>query len=608
VIELLAFSVSGLRSLVCLESLPVRKPTIITGANDGGKSTTLLAVAFLLGAPVWVPEDSDHTNWDEAEAAQSVPPIVVEGRFAVTGADAAEFEVDEARIRRVRRAGGETAFELRSQQPVDPLLRDLEALKLNAMKELATKLGIEPDGKKNVRDSWWVPLAKHRDGQAHEEAWIPAPKEMLARLPRMMMFSSTDEPDPEGQIRVALSATYRELLDDEDLVGPVRIVENKVQVALAAKASELCEHVEARCPELSGITVRPEVTFSEGFRHVEVLAARKGGSRVPLNQSGAGRRRRINLAIWEWTGQVLANSADNDRAVVIAYDEPDTHLDYARQRELTRLIREQCERPGTRMLVATHSLNLIDRVAIEDVVHLCLDGEATRLERLLNDDHEEIQQYLVRVSDAMGLRNSVLLHERCFVGVEGPTELQALPVAFRLVTGMSMQSAGIALISGNGNDGALQVVRFLREHGRRLSFVVVDKDSTDRKIFRPEKLKGVGIDDGDIHYLGSRELEDLFTDKQWADVANREWPRTDGVKWEAGDFGGLRTASKFSLAIESVVREASFSAPQSKPGYLIALVQGLDDPADVPAQLAKVLIELAGSAAGDDAQPATVAG
>ncbi len=53
-IELDWFTVYGLKSLAKIEEIPVQRPTIITGANDGGKSTTLRAVAFLLGE--WMPD------------------------------------------------------------------------------------------------------------------------------------------------------------------------------------------------------------------------------------------------------------------------------------------------------------------------------------------------------------------------------------------------------------------------------------------------------------------------------------------------------------------------------------------------------------------------
>lgn len=55
---------------------------------------------------------------------------------------------------------------------------------------------------------------------------------------------------------------------------------------------------------------------------------------------------------------------------MFVYDEPDTHLDYSHQRRIMALIQLQSSRPNARVIVATHSLNLIDGVDISSVVHL----------------------------------------------------------------------------------------------------------------------------------------------------------------------------------------------------------------------------------------------
>jgi predicted ATP-dependent endonuclease of OLD family len=113
---------------------------------------------------------------------------------------------------------------------------------------------------------------------------------------------------------------------------------------------------------------------------------------------------------------------------IVVYDEPDTHLDYHHQRKVMKLIREQSALEHVNVLVATHSMNLIDGVDISDVVHLKLVEERTVLERLQDNEHNIIDGYLGTLSASLGLRNSVLLHERCFLAVEGETEQQAFPV------------------------------------------------------------------------------------------------------------------------------------------------------------------------------------
>ena len=44
-----AFAVRGLRSLGMISEIPVGAPTILTGANDGGKTASIFALDFLLG-------------------------------------------------------------------------------------------------------------------------------------------------------------------------------------------------------------------------------------------------------------------------------------------------------------------------------------------------------------------------------------------------------------------------------------------------------------------------------------------------------------------------------------------------------------------------------
>ena len=378
---------------------------------------------------------------------------------------------------------------------------------------------------------------------------------------------------------------FLEFLVERDLARRERLQE---------EASALCAHIEERCPELNEITVEPRVAFSESFREVEVRTSRGSVTDIPLEHSGAGRQRQVNLAIWEWVEKLLEEIPDESRGVVISYDEPDTHLDYGHQRELVNLIQAQCAREGTRMLIATHSLNLIDRVDIADVVHLRLEGDHTQVDRLLEKEHSEAQRYLADVSAAMGLRNSVLLHERCFVGVEGPTETQAFPLLFQVARGMSLPSAGIALIAGNGNEGALRFAQFLCEHKRKLAFVV-DSDSKSgesRRSFRKSKLEQIGIPADAVHYVGEQEVEDLFSDEQWIATANAYWPRDDGREWAVEDMRPVRRGSKFSQALLNYMRGGSSKAPERKSGYLVALAGTLREKEEVPKQLRDVFSKL----------------
>lgn len=264
------------------------------------------------------------------------------------------------------------------------------------------------------------------------------------------------------------------------------------------------------------------------------------------------------------------------------------------------LIHDQCNRPHVQMLVATHSMNLIDRVDIADVQHLALVEGRTSLTRLVDSSHDGIDRYLGDLASALGLQNSVLLHERCFVAVEGPTESQSLPILFRSATGMSLQAAGIALVPCNGNEGALKLARFLQKRDRQVAFVV-DKDSTSnretRKLFTVDKLRSYGFSEDQIHYVGEpTELEELFSDERWCTTANTHWPRTDSQQWEPDHVAALRTGTKFSGDLLELFKVGSATGPSSKPEMMATLATTKRDQETVPEPLQTIfetLIDLA---------------
>lgn len=585
--RLSAVTVKGLRCLADVGPIPIGNPAILTGPNDAGKSTLLLAIEFLFDNNRLL--GRDDLSRLGVEGDERAAEIVVEGTFDQDAAAAGVLDVaSPVTLRRVYR-DGQTSLEVHANVPVDVDLRDLgNHLALAELQERAERLGVESDGPRTAKASYLGPLERAAAAAPKEEAWVRATQELAAALPRIIKFASTHAPDPEQEIASSLREVYSQLLEDEDIKGPIAEVEATVQERLNTHAQALCGHIRERCQELQDVDVLPAVSFKGGFQGVQLRAGRGGDASEGLREAGAGRKRRITLAIWEWVAGLL-ETADRDGSVLIAYDEPDTHLDYLRQRQLMDLIGRQAGLDNAQVVVATHSLNLIDRVEISDVIALELAENGHSVVRTLDDGgHRAIDEHLQRVAISMGLRNSVLLHERCFVIVEGDTEMGAFPLLFRTVTGHSLQAAGIALLNGGSNDGALRVARFLNDNGRQARFVL-DEDSrtnpASRKIFKPERLRRFGIGEELVFYIGDPDhIEDLFPDAQWAAIANERWPRVDGKPWQTGDFAALREGN-FGSALEALVRPASEAAPLSKAGYVGALAEAINDADELPTQL-----------------------
>ncbi|MFC9680830.1 ATP-dependent endonuclease [Streptomyces sp. NPDC056948] len=597
------FSACGFRSLARVEDIPVSSPTILAGHNDGGKSAVLTALAFLLGSHRLTDEDRTYEQAEGAVGGRCAQTWV-EGVFTLDAGEQAAVALPAmVRIRRIAEGGQAARWEYFGSRPADSRLHDLGRLLKGELNELVTEFDLAPAGP--LKDDLLQALAAHAASAPQVEQWQPLPKELQQRLPRLLSFGGRDE-SPDDAVRTALSSCYETFLEDETLQGRVREIEVEITQRLEKEADSLCQHIRQHCGEFVGVQVKPEVSFRGGFKRAPLEVSKADGEPVDLTRSGQGSNRRIALAVWEWTSNLLENSElaaldgedeQEPTQTIVVYDEPDTHLDYRHQRTVMDIIRKQCALPHVSVVVATHSMNLIDGVDIADVVHLRLsDSGRTLVERLADDSHEGIDFHLGQIAAAVGLRNSVLLHERCFLAVEGPTEQQCLPLLFRLSQGFSLQAAGIALWACGNNEGALILAGYLVKNHRTV-MLMVDADSRTNKHFKAEKLIRAGLDLAtQVTYVGEaegfNELEELFTDTQWATAANTHWPRPAGESWTEEHFTAYR-GGKFSARVLTMIKEeAEQTSPDGKDDMLYALVSTLTDAADVPAQLRKAFSDI----------------
>ncbi|MFD8563126.1 ATP-dependent endonuclease [Streptosporangium canum] len=597
-----------------VRDIPVSSPTILAGHNDGGKTAVLAAVTFLVGRYKLVEDDRTYLSAEDGHAMPRTLPrrelTEVEGAFTLDKWEQKTFGLPaELRIRRC--AGEDLISRLECWLPIphDERLRDLSDYRLPDLKELAKEFGLSPASqrKADVEDA----LRMYASENAGSAGWVGAPSDLGSRMPQVLAFGG-QAPAIDESVKSVLMGRFQAHMADENLQGQVQTLEAEVKERLRIDAKSLCDHIQTRCPDLADVFVEPDVSFTQGFRGAHLRIARTSGEHVGLERSGQGSARRISLAIWEWTSELLASEdsvapappQDEDAQLeptrlqtIIVYDEPDTHLDYGHQRKIMRLIREQSAVPHVSVIVATHSMNLIDGVDISDVVNLKLQNGRTIMERLGIDDHDGTDQYLRQLAAALGLRNSVLLHERCFLAVEGPTEQRAIPLLFRLSEGMSLQSAGIALWACCNNEGALQLARYLVEHGRSVMLAVdADSRSVAKGLFKEDRLRQTfGENTGRIVKLigepeGFNEFEELFNDDLWAAVANKVWSKDS--PWVTEDFRALRGQGKFSSKVLSMLHERSESGPGGKPEMMYQLALTLTAPSDVPAQLRAIFAEL----------------
>lgn len=565
--------ISGFRSIESGLEISIGSPTILAGHNDAGKTAVLDAIAFLLNDTKLNDRDRTYGTPSADGALTRVSETVVEGLFTVRPDEAEELVIGhQLRIRRAYRESG-TVLEMLAAVPIDERLQDIESQDVRTLKFRLEGLGLSTTGNKPDLVARLQELAVSAD---REDQWIPAGATVKRMLPRVQRFDATSTQNPEDAIHAALRTSYSAHTDDESIKGSLRDITNALQERVVKDAEDLRKYITAQCADIGDIRIDPIVRLDSGLKGVEVSAVNSRDEQVHLGQSGTGRSRRIALSVWEFNANLLSES---NQDTVLLYDEPDTHLDYGNQRGFMDLLNEQAKVPNVRVVVATHSMNLIDGVDIASVVHLRHVDSRTKADVIADDS--EIGSHLGMIAASLGLRNTVLLHERLFVGVEGMTEIRAFPVLFKRATGRQLQACGIAVWPCDNNDGALRFAQYLRDHGREVT-IVVDSDSRDTKLFSDASLSARHLKmDEHVITIGAREFEDTFTDEQWAECANREWPRIDSRRWVADDFAQHR-ATKFSSKVYEMLRPNSNVEVSGKPDIMMKLALGLKTSDEVP--------------------------
>lgn len=599
--RLVELSVTNFRSLGDVQGIPIHKQTILTGHNDCRKTATLDAIAFLLGERPLA--DSDISQFAESEPARAALPsdedaaepitVTVEGRFDLSDAEKKALGLPSSIQMRRRHVEGEgVSLEWLAQVPQNPALRNISSLKAPELRSLASDVGVKlREGQPNVKASWTEVLEEHAASAPTVAGWAQAPEHVVSALPQLLYFRGDAAETPDTVVRSILTAKLREYTLREETRQKITDLETDFSGLLKDDAARLQKLVEERCG-FDSFSLEPTVQFRPTVSGVSMTAAAPGQRAVSLAAAGAGRSRRISLALWEASQQLLSEAAEDGvtGGVIIAYDEPDTHLDYEHQRRIMDMIKVSASAAQSTVIVATHSLNLIDGVDIQDIVHLnSRDGRAYVQSLGAEDTDEDTRRFLSNMAVSLGFRNSVLLHERCFVGVEGPTEYAALPALFKLAFGYPIQSAGIALWDCGGNDGALNFAKFLKKHKRTVVFLVDGDSIRDKeKEFSLNRLEKYGFAEKDCLFLGDpNELEDVFSDDQWADTMNAEWPRKDEQQWTPKDVADLRSSGKFSKSLHSLLYQHSEQAPRKKESMVVELTRRLRKPSDVPPALVK---------------------
>ena len=598
--KLSKFAAAHFRCLYAGDAIDFHPITVLIGENDSGKSATLDAMSIFFTRSR-SPTDADYSY---AEGSSIVDPEGIVPQESEITLEA-EFELDEVelrkvnehllspitrlRIRKVTSRDSSTKVQIECPTPIEEELRiDPDSITLPQIRAIAEKFNVNLPGG-TTKNPNQIALLDWLRTQPMVNDWSATPQSIVGMMPDFELVRGGS--DPEAVLHRILSITYKDELSKDENRTLLSQLEGNIRGTLQNRASTLKEKIQAYLPSIEDVVVSPEFGFESGFRRSSLQLVGRNGHPIDLSMRGAGLRQQVTMATYEWSSGVLESRQQaGGRPLILAFDEPDVHLDYKAQQHLFNTIGRFAE-SGIQVVIATHSINFINRVPIHQIDHYSLSPDQSRsiIDTLQpSDDPEEREFFINNLGSNMGLENSTMFYERCFLTVEGRTEEGALPRLFELCVGSSTHARGVKLVNCYNNHGAIVAAQFLHRNGRPVIFLV-DEDTTLHKgtsrLLTEQNLQKAGFPIARRHIVAPSCFEYAFSDEVWCRVLN-EHQKGDQEVWSRSDVANLRKSPKVFLnSIQGVLQS------ESKPMIGVWLAAAVKEASEIPESIRNCLVQ-----------------
>jgi putative ATP-dependent endonuclease of OLD family len=585
--QLTKLTIKGFR---CLNNFDIdfANLTVLIGENDAGKSSILDFLEIFFGDKT--PDQDDYYCSLEGERVKTIEITCV---FSLGENDdqAKPFSINNIlSVRKIYTPGdvGTETLYLGEKYQNAELNINFHELDAGVQKALIQKLNpsVADTDISNVdkRSTWFQ---SYSEQSPKEQAWIQPPARWGSFLPRFERFSAMDYKTPSSLVSKTLKQVFEQTIFEtvgEDgerrLIKELQDVQEKAKKELSVKINELENHIKRYNKRIQDFGYEPEFDFLNSLKSGDFLIDTGRGFH-PLTKIGDGSKRRMFMAVMDWDREVTLAQAKEDanlQTIIRGYDEPDTNLHYGAQRLMYQTIEEIVTVKNSRVqaILCTHSLAMIDRAPSQNIRMLLLDEQGcTTVEKLITQDDPDVEYFLLGLARELGITNSVMFYERCFILIEGETEENALPILYKKIYSRNLVEDGIRIINVRSNGAVKEFLKLLSNNRQKYTLVLVDKDTDSNpsaklhsKILRDAQFAQDFIDH-QVIYIGTQEFEDVFSNAVIVECLNQHWPKADGT-WEEAEIQSLRGEKKFSDALRRKVYESAhpeIGSHWSKPEF-----------------------------------------
>lgn len=275
------------------------------------------------------------------------------------------------------------------------------------------------------------------------------------------------------------------------------------------KFGELSETIRSVAKGVENINSKVHFDVKEKISDIMVKKSSSDGF-IHLENQGEGLKRQIWFSLIKSKAEIT--SEEDINKFIWAFDEPETHLYPAAQREFFDII-NKISAGNVQNLICTHSTVFIDKSKMDYIQSVTQSEDGYSIINQCKD--------VDSIYSSLGVKNSDFLFFDKFLIVEGDTEQYLIPKMFELYTGETLLDRNIQLVNIQGKDKWVINKAMIDKimHGFKKADVqlvyVFDNDMSFEI--------GVSAVTDNMFFIGSQDIEDSIESSCWAEILNSKY-------------------------------------------------------------------------------------
>ena len=539
--RLKSFTVQKYRSIISAKRIPMGKKTVLVGPNNEGKSNILRALI---------------TAMNILTRERSVRDPDLRRRSFMYGRRSYNWETDFPISLQAKHPNGQTVIILEFEFSADELdkFRDTVGSRLSGTLPLQIEIG---------RTDARVTVHKRGPGCAVlSRKSAPIAKFVTDRIDFQLIEAVRTAESAEEVVTGMVARELAPLEDDPEYKRALEKVEELQRPMLQNLSASIQKTLSQFLHDVKSVAIQiPEdARFRAMHRSCEIVV--DDGTPTLLKYKGDGAQSLAALGIIRHASE----SGARGRHLVIAIEEPESHLHPNAIHELKRVIDELSEKH--QVLLTTHNPLFVDRVVLANNI-------------LVRNNRGKPAVSIGQIRDILGVKASDnLRHAEMVLLTEGEDDGVAIAALLShhstvLRDALAQHTLAIETLAGGGN--LAYKVGQVRE-SLCLCHALLDDDKAGRAAFEKARLQGL-ISDADVNFcmaqgLSESELEDLYDTSVYKELLlNKYRVSLDSPKFRSRRKWSDRMRDTFKHCgkqwndrVESEVKSAVAQAVAAQPG------------------------------------------